>query len=65
VAVEQVVNQGNATVNAVKFVETYGEVYVNNVAKLAREWLPASMSTSRVSFAEPGIRILLEEGVEK
>jgi len=64
-AEEQIVNQGNAAINMVEFIDKYGEIFVNNVAKLAREWMPTYMSTSRVSFAELEVQILLEEWLEK
>jgi energy-coupling factor transporter ATP-binding protein EcfA2 len=64
-AVDQVISQGNATINMVEFSEKYGEIFVNNVAKLAKEWISDYITTSRISFANLEIQLTLEEWLEK
>lgn len=49
-AIQQVLDEGNATVDLVKFADEYGETYINNVALLARQWMRQYMNTVRASF---------------
>jgi len=61
---EQIVTQGSAVRHMVEYIQRYSDIFVNNVAQLAREWLPVYLSTNRVSFAELDVQFLLEERAE-
>src|SRR5437868_4938430 len=37
--IEQVWNTGNAKIDLVQFADEYGELYLNNVARLAKQWM--------------------------
>ncbi|HEV7234644.1 MAG TPA: AAA family ATPase [Ktedonobacteraceae bacterium] len=60
-AIQQVLSEGNAKIDLVRFVEEWGERYVNNVAKRAKSWMRQFMRTGLVSFDNLEIYIRLEE----
>lgn len=64
-AIEQVLNEGSAKIDLVRFVEEWGEVYVNNVARYAKRWMRQFLRTGLVSFEDLEISIRLEEFQEE
>jgi len=60
-AIQQIQDEGNATIDLVKFAELYGETYFNGVAKLSREWMRDFLSTERVTFDNLKIQVTLKE----
>jgi energy-coupling factor transporter ATP-binding protein EcfA2 len=55
--IEQVLTEGNATIDLRKFADEYGEKYFNDVAQYARNWMGRFLSTQRISFADMGISL--------
>ncbi len=49
-AIQQIIEKGNTKIDLVRFVEEYGELYLNNVAQFARTWMQDFMGTARVDF---------------
>jgi len=60
-AIEQVLTEGNATIDLRKFADEYGEKYFNDVAQYARNWMGRFLSTQRVSFTDMDISLELGE----
>lgn len=60
-AVEQVLAEGNATVDLKKLAEDYGDVYFNEVANLARSWLNEFFNTQYTHFNDLNVSISLAE----
>jgi len=61
-SVEQLLKNGNTTIDLLKFAKEYGKLYFTNVAQQAKVWLPQFMSTQRSSFENLDISIAeLEE----
>ena len=51
-AIEQLLEEGNANIDLVKFFDEYGSDYINNVALLAPRWMREFMSTQQASFED-------------
>lgn len=64
-AVEQILEGGNAQINLVEFANEYAEIYINDVACLAPNWMPEFMATERVSFKNLKINFSLAETKDK
>lgn len=60
-AIQQVLEGGDARIDLVQFVEEYGELYINSVAKLAKRWMREFMRTGRFSFESLEVHIELAE----
>lgn len=63
-AIENVITQGNATIDLYKFAQDYGEKYFQNVADFACQWMQEFMSTQYTSFHDLSISVNIakEEG---
>jgi len=64
-AVEQVLAEGNATIDLKKLAEDYGEIYFNEVAKYARNWLSEFFNTQYTLFDDLDVSIRLVENKEQ
>lgn len=64
-AVEQILNEGNATIDLQAFADHYGETYFNNVAQLAKQWMYSYFNTDSVSFEDLEVSIELAEGKQR
>ncbi len=49
-AVDKIFAEGTATIDLVEFANDFGEMYFNNIALYAREWLAEFMNTRLVQF---------------
>lgn len=58
-AIAQILAEGNAQVDIVKFAHDYAELYINDVARLAPNWMPEFMATERVNVQDLQIKISL------
>ena len=58
-AIAQILAEGNAQVDIVQFARDYAELYINDVARLAPNWMPEFMATERVNFQDLQIKISL------
>jgi AAA ATPase domain len=58
-AVEQVLTEGSATFDLRQFALDYGEIYLNEVAKLARTWMDSFLSTQLAHFDDLDISLKL------
>ena len=63
-AVQQLIDRGNAKIDLVEFAERYINDYLNDVARLAPQWLPIFMGTQSVNFDDLEIDINLTEQKE-
>lgn len=67
-AIKQLLEEGNARVDLIRFFNSHGTYYINNVANSARNWLNYFMDTRRASFKNLDIDIDLvriREEIEK
>ncbi len=60
-AVEQVITEGNATIDLQKLAEDYGEIYFNEVARHSRTWMDTCLGTKLASFEDLNISLALAE----
>lgn len=60
-AIEQILNEGNATIDLQAFADQHGEIYFNNVALFAKQWTYTYFNTDSVSFAVLEISLNLAE----
>lgn len=51
-AVQQLIDEGNTKIDLVQFADEYAEIYFNNVAHSARDWLQNFMGTKYASFSD-------------
>lgn len=65
IAIDHIMNGGDATIDLVQFVEDFGEAYVNNVAKHAKQWIHEFLSTALVSFEDLEVHFSLGDLKEK
>ncbi|MDQ2906532.1 MAG: AAA family ATPase [Chloroflexota bacterium] len=63
--IEQVIAEGNATLDLRQFADDYGEKYFNNVALFARTWMHRFLSTQLVHFDEMDIVLDLADSKEQ
>lgn len=62
--ITQVVATGNAVLDLRQFADKYGEVYFNNVARFARNWMSRYLSTQLAHFDDLDISFHLTEAKE-
>src|SRR5260221_557613 len=60
-AIEDVLAKGNATIDLYKLAEEYGEIYFQNVADYARNWMNDYMETQLANFSNMKVSINLAE----
>ncbi len=60
-AVEQVITEGNATIDLHKLAEDYGETYFNEVARHAQTWMDTCLGTKLAYFNDLNISLALAE----
>lgn len=60
-ALQQLVDEGNAKIDVVKFADEYGERYFNAVAQFARQWMSDFMRSDRAEFGSLDLRLDLLE----
>ena len=60
-AIQQILDVGNAKIDLVQFADEYGELYFNNVANLAQQWMQEFMGTDRIDFDDLKIQVSMGE----
>lgn len=60
-AIDQIINEGNAQINLIQFAKEYGELYINDVARLVPNWMQSFLGTERVNFENLQVIFKLEE----
>ena len=60
-AVEKVLTEGSATIDLYRFMEEYGEVYFNEIARYSQNWMSDFLSTEYVRFSDLDISLELVE----
>ncbi len=60
-AIERVLAEGNATIDLRRFADEYGEIYFNDIAQYARNWMPRFLSTQLAHFDDLDISLSLAE----
>ena len=60
-ALQQVFNEGNAQIDMIKFANDCAEIYINDVARFARNWMPSFMATERADFDNLRVHLNLAE----
>lgn len=59
--IEQFLQEGNVEIDLVKFCENYAEAYINDLSRLAPNWMKTFMGTERASFEKLEVFFNLEE----
>ncbi len=59
--VQEILDNGNAVIDLVQFIEEEGEQYINHYATFSKNWLQEYLCTERISFDNLEIQIKLEE----
>jgi predicted ATPase len=49
-ALQQLFEEGNAQIDAIQFAKDYAETYINDVARLAPNWMRSFMATDRANL---------------
>ncbi|MEG4959126.1 MULTISPECIES: AAA family ATPase [unclassified Microcoleus] len=60
-ALQQLFDEGNAQIDMIKFANDCAEIYINDVARFARNWMPSFMATERADFEKLQVDFKLEE----
>jgi len=60
-AVQQLFEEGNAQIDAIQFANDYAETYINDVARLAPNWMRSFMATDRANFNDLQVHLNLAE----
>ena len=60
-ALQQLFEEGNAQIDAVQFANEYAETYINEVARLAPNWMRSFMATDRANFNDLQVHLNLAE----
>jgi hypothetical protein len=60
-AIEKVLAEGNATIDLYKLAEEYGEIYFQNVADYARNWMNDYMETQLADFSNMKVSMNLAD----
>lgn len=60
-AINQFVQEGNISINLIDFLEEYADMYINDVAGLAHEWMRDFLNTERVNFEKLQVEFELED----
>ena len=63
--IQELINEGTATIDLYQFADEYAEVYINDVALGAKKWLAEFMQVKRFSFDNLDIKIALEQKKEQ
>ena len=58
---QQLFDEGNAQIDMIKFANDCAEIYINDVARFARNWMPSFMATERADFEKLQVDFKLEE----
>ncbi|NET87164.1 MAG: AAA family ATPase [Kamptonema sp. SIO1D9] len=64
-AIEQIINEGNAQINLVDFVDKYAEIYFNELAKLTPNWMNNFLATERANFQKLKVSFDLQDTKQK
>lgn len=62
--IQEFLEVGNCQINLVDFAEQYGEKYINDVGRIAPNWLSHFLNTTRVNFKNLQISFLLNEFIK-
>jgi len=62
--VQQLINEGSAKIDMVKFADNYLELYINDVASMASGWMNSFMASERADFEILRLNIILTESKE-
>ena len=60
-ALQQLFDEGNAQIDMIKFANDCAEIYINDVARFARNWMPSFMATERADFDNLQVDLNLAE----
>jgi hypothetical protein len=60
-ALKQLFEEGNAQIDAIQFANEYAETYINDVARLAPNWMRSFMATERANFNDLQVYLDLAE----
>src|SRR4028119_1733193 len=60
-ALQQLLEEGNAQIDAIQFAKEYAETYINDVARLAPNWMRSFMATDRANFNDLQVHLNLAE----
>src|SRR5260370_7898958 len=60
-AIQLVLDEGNTKIDLVDFADKHGEKYINNVAKLAKQWMREFMITEQALFDNLDVNVRLTE----
>ena len=60
-ALQQLLEEGNAQIDAIQFAKDYAETYINDVARLAPNWMRSFMATERANFNDLQVHLNLAE----
>jgi len=60
-ALQQLLEEGNAQIDAIQFAKDYAETYINDVARLAPNWMRSFMATDRAHFNDLQVHLNLAE----
>jgi len=60
-ALQQLFDEGNAQIDMIKFANDCAEIYINDVARFARNWMPSFMATERADFDNLRVNLNLAE----
>jgi predicted ATP-dependent endonuclease of OLD family len=59
--VQRLFEEGNARIDAIQFANEYAETYINDVARLAPNWMRSFMATDRANFNDLQVHLNLAE----
>jgi len=59
--VQRLFEEGNARIDAIQFANDYAETYINDVARLAPNWMRSFMATDRANFNDLEVHLNLAE----
>lgn len=62
--IQEFLEVGNCQINLVDFAEQYGEKYINDLGRIAPNWLSHFLNTTRVNFKNLQISFLLNEFIK-
>jgi predicted ATPase len=60
-ALQQLLDEGNAQIDMIEFANDCAEIYINDVARLAPNWMRSFMATERADFENLQVDFKLEE----
>lgn len=59
--IQQVLEQGYATIDIARFAEQFGSIYINNVAEFAQSWMQEYLGTRRAVFNNLKVQVNLTD----